>query len=76
MYNSKLFLLMMDLLNLETPLENPGYAPDTRDATIHNLDVSMYCHLCITIQRYVYCTIQPSVNLLIFRTFSQIISRK
>ena len=41
MYISKLFLLMMDLLNLETPLENPGYAPDTRDATIHNLDVSM-----------------------------------
>ena len=27
MYSSKLFLLMMDLLNLETPLENPGYAP-------------------------------------------------
>ena len=25
----------------------------TRDATIHNLDVSIYCHLCITIQRYI-----------------------
>ena len=24
-----------------------------RDATIHNLDVSIYCHLCITIQRYI-----------------------
>ena len=27
MYFSKLFLLMMDLLNPETPLENPGYTP-------------------------------------------------
>ena len=27
MYISKLFLMMMDLLNLETPLENPGYIP-------------------------------------------------
>ena len=24
-----------------------------RDVTIHNLDVSIYCHLCITIQRYI-----------------------
>ena len=24
-----------------------------RDATIHNLDVSIYCHLYITIQRYI-----------------------
>ena len=24
-----------------------------RDATIHNLDVSIYCHLCIMIQRYI-----------------------
>ena len=24
-----------------------------RDATIHNLDVSIYCQLCITIQRYI-----------------------
>ena len=24
-----------------------------RDATIHNLGVSIYCHLCITIQRYI-----------------------
>ena len=23
---------------------------DVRDATIHNLDVLIYCHLCITIQ--------------------------
>ena len=25
----------------------------TRNAMIHNLDVSIYCHLCITIQRYI-----------------------
>ena len=24
-----------------------------RDATIHNLDVSIYRHLCITIQQYI-----------------------
>ena len=24
-----------------------------RDATIHNLDVSIYCHLCITILQYI-----------------------
>ena len=24
-----------------------------RDATIHNLDVSIYCHLCIMIQQYI-----------------------
>ena len=25
----------------------------TRDVAIHNLDISIYCHLCITIQRYI-----------------------
>ena len=27
--------------------------PAYKDATIHNLDVLIYCHLCITIQRYI-----------------------
>ena len=32
MYISKIFLLMMDLLDLETPfLKNPGYAPENKE---------------------------------------------
>ena len=43
----------------------------TRDVTIHNLDVSIYCHLCITIQQYIARYNKLSVNLLVFSNYKQ-----